>query len=436
MRRKIEKYLAKIRGCEPDDIEPAEDGRYEFYGDFDGVLAAVRGSEPPSTDGKKKISSSDRRAAIAKKGTSNGLPMPYYHYTPYMPPPGMYPHHPMMGHILHNRSHPFTPWANPADRDTRPPTPPAARAGSGVGTPLPALDDPAPYGEGNLSTVKKTVFDYSFGSPQPRSSSPVPMSIQGMTPPLSCLKDIFATPGPLELLRRSPDVGMSLNKSLFTDGSSSLTPFAKTPGPKDQSPIKPIRISMTGENDNSTLILNMRLGGQVGISPLQKRSSQPFVFSDEGTFQKESTSEFVDSDQQMMPPPAFSRPKEVLSSRKSSQSDDMFSMSLDSSEQTPRPISQTLSPKLTGSITKSNHVVKHLAATPSTAATVEQSFWSDQIDMSPVPTLSPFQTPSVGIKTEHDGIVSHGESTKKVRPCDSVDACHPSKRRKEDLSNQ
>ena len=443
MRRKMEKYLANLQGCDADDIEPAEDGRYEFYGDFDGVLAAVRGKEPPSTEGKKKLTSSERKAANAIKGNNTGLPMPYYHYTPYMPPPGMYPHHPMMGHILHNRNLPFTPWANgPAERERsanpRPSSPSAAHANLIDGTPLPALDDPVPYADGNLSTVKKSVFDYSFGSPQPRGSSPAPMSIQGMTPPLSCLKDIFATPGPLDLLRRSPDVGMSLNKSLFTDGSSTLTPFSKTPVPKDQSPMKPIRISMGGDNDNSTVVMNMRLGGQVGISPLHKRTGQRFVFSEDGTFQKESSPEPVDSDQAMMPPPASSRHKEILSSRKTSQTEDMFGMSLDSSARTPMPISQndSLSPKLVGSVTSSSRIIKHLAATPSTAATVEQSFWSDQLDMSPVPTLSPFQTPSVGIKTDHDAIVSHGESTKKVRQCDAADASHPSKRRKEDLSNQ
>lgn len=446
MRRKIEKYLAKIRGVEPDDIEPTEDGRYEFYGDFEGVLAAVRGKEPPSTDGKKKITSSERRAANATKMNNNGLPMPYYHYTPYMPPPGMYPHHPMMGHILHNRNHPFTPWANgPAERERsanpRPSSPRAALPNSSVSTPLPALDDPVSYTESNLSTVKKSVFDYSFGSPQPRnSSSPAPMSIQGMTPPLSCLKDIFATPGPLDLFRRSPDVGMSLNKSLFTDGSSSLTPFSKTPVPKDQSPMKPIRIRMSGDDDNSKVVLNMRLGGHVGISPLQKRTGDRFVFSEERSFHKDKGPASNESDKEMMPPPASSRPsrdREVVSSQKVNQSEDMFGMSLDSTARTPRLLTQDdLSPKMVHSATNKNHVIKHLAATPSTAATVEQSFWSDQLDMSPVPTLSPFQTPSVGIKTDHEAIVSHDASTKKARPCDTVDASPSSKRRREEHFNQ
>ena len=44
MRRKIDKYLAEKQKCSENEIRMLDDGRYDFMGDVDGVLAAVRGS--------------------------------------------------------------------------------------------------------------------------------------------------------------------------------------------------------------------------------------------------------------------------------------------------------------------------------------------------------------------------------------------------------
>jgi hypothetical protein len=43
MRRKIERYLAKKQGVDEANIKYTEDGRFDFMGDLEGVLAAVRG---------------------------------------------------------------------------------------------------------------------------------------------------------------------------------------------------------------------------------------------------------------------------------------------------------------------------------------------------------------------------------------------------------
>ena len=45
MRRKIEKYLAKKQGVDQANICYTEDGRFDFMGDLEGVLAAVRGKD-------------------------------------------------------------------------------------------------------------------------------------------------------------------------------------------------------------------------------------------------------------------------------------------------------------------------------------------------------------------------------------------------------
>ena len=47
MKRKIEKYLAKKQAVDVANIRFTEDGRFDFMGDLDGVLAAVRGKEGP-----------------------------------------------------------------------------------------------------------------------------------------------------------------------------------------------------------------------------------------------------------------------------------------------------------------------------------------------------------------------------------------------------
>ena len=43
MKRKIEKYLAQKQGVPESEIRLTEDGRYDFMGDLEGILVAVRG---------------------------------------------------------------------------------------------------------------------------------------------------------------------------------------------------------------------------------------------------------------------------------------------------------------------------------------------------------------------------------------------------------
>uniref|UniRef100_A0A7S1B5E6 Uncharacterized protein n=1 Tax=Corethron hystrix TaxID=216773 RepID=A0A7S1B5E6_9STRA len=71
MRRKIEKYLAKKQGCDESHIRYLEDGRFDFMGDIDGVLASVRGK-----DGSGRRSKGDRRPKKARKKKTEKVPIP------------------------------------------------------------------------------------------------------------------------------------------------------------------------------------------------------------------------------------------------------------------------------------------------------------------------------------------------------------------------
>lgn len=62
MRRKIEKYLARKQNCDESNIRYTDDGRFDFMGDVEGVLSAVRGKDRSgrSRSASKTPTSSDR----------------------------------------------------------------------------------------------------------------------------------------------------------------------------------------------------------------------------------------------------------------------------------------------------------------------------------------------------------------------------------------
>lgn len=67
MRRKIDKYLAKKQNCSEATIRLLEDGRYDFMGDFEGVLNAVRGSGPAR---RKSVGSAKKSATKSRPAKS------------------------------------------------------------------------------------------------------------------------------------------------------------------------------------------------------------------------------------------------------------------------------------------------------------------------------------------------------------------------------
>lgn len=375
MRRKIEKFLARKRGVDDGTIEPAEDGRYDFMGDLEGVLAAVRGNDPDSSTKKKpksatrggiSIGSANRSGGNSARSSISGLqlqqqqqqanlPMPSYypHYTPYgmgmyPPPMGQHPHMMAAAQQRQNNNTYNTPWAQQQPLKVAPPTPLQGLQNVALSTPA-AAGGPEPC----LSTAHKSVFDLNF-SPPPKMSSPGGTgggsSIQGMTPPLSCLKDIFATPGapsssPSNKQMLSSPNDESLNKSLFADHSSVLTPF------NDKSTsTTPIRFRMTAcENATNAA---MRLGNRVSVSPM---TSQHDAFLLEMENDDDDDDDVVEDTLTMPPPPQFT-PGLVASLQKHSHDHDDDDKLL-------------------------------FATTPSTAAT--SSFWGDDSTCG----LSPFRTP-------------------------------------------
>jgi hypothetical protein len=88
MRRKIEKYIAKKQGVDESNIRYTDDGRFDFAGDIDGVLAAVRGKE-----GSRRGKSTGKRNKPRKKNET-------IHHA-HVPSMGHFPsmhHHPAMIH--------------------------------------------------------------------------------------------------------------------------------------------------------------------------------------------------------------------------------------------------------------------------------------------------------------------------------------------------
>ena len=67
MRRKIEKYLARQQGVEEGKIRYLDDGRFDFMGNLEGVLAAVRGKDGSGRSKRKSVETK-------KKGLGNMLP--------------------------------------------------------------------------------------------------------------------------------------------------------------------------------------------------------------------------------------------------------------------------------------------------------------------------------------------------------------------------
>ena len=63
MKRKIEKYLARSQNCDESSIRYLDENRFDFSGDLDGVLYAVRDAEGSSARRGGDRSTSDRKAS-------------------------------------------------------------------------------------------------------------------------------------------------------------------------------------------------------------------------------------------------------------------------------------------------------------------------------------------------------------------------------------
>jgi hypothetical protein len=442
MRRKIEKFIAKKRGVDESAVEPAEDGRYDILGDFEGALAAVRGKDPvtchsagskssnitEASEDNQHHNSMEDSSSDARRTHRRPVHIPYhYHYTPYGRPPSSNNNKASGGAVLyHPNRNPYTPWANnnstPKGRADNGASPSPLTGLQNVSLHTPAAGDEVhrtnpSFTESCLSTARKSIFDNHGDADEDdmdddgmRSShhtkhtlgrmvnnhhnSPNQMlSIQGMTPPMSCLKDIFATPMPTDdLIQFSREEADSLNKSLFAAASdtttANLTPFCQTPAAgskktkqQETNDAKTICIHML--QDNSQLIANMQLCHRVTISPLFRIAAtnndtdqESMTFGQRHQLDLPKLQERDDEDKVTMPPPTVPRDGPNMSNKNND--DDAFDMVMDSLTPRHHMTSPTLRYPKDDPFASSSKLLKQLSGTtPSTVATTEQtSFWS------------------------------------------------------------
>lgn len=372
MRRKIEKYLAQKAGVDESQIEPAEDGRYAFKGDFEGVLAAVRGKDGHSGPlrGSSRIMSSDSRRTSYESScdstSANGsaqrnasLPLSSNYYYPPPPPynlgsfPGLYP--PPMGKENAGSCLYLPPpyW---------PPHNPMAAA--------PHRSPKANF----LLSAKKSIFDSPPKHNVKSSSATTP-------PPMSDLKNTFATPlATNNETDLSHDEAMCLNKTLFSEAVMS-TPFLCPPKP---SVAEPILISIGCDERTKNYLSSensLQLSSRVSISPIYRDAGKASFFDDDEELSKSVIAVMQRDDKEIMPPPTTAARVRKASAGSAL---DFATPNLDSNSFTPFD---------------SCKMAKHLTATPSTTQTTaldDTSFWNDDSHeyngMSPVP-LSPFNSP-------------------------------------------
>lgn len=372
MRRKIEKYLAQKAGVDETQIIPTEDGRYDFKGDFEGVLEAVRGKDGHSGNlrGANRIMNSGSRSARSSMSSTfstakstqdenshrKSLPvLGYYH--------PQYPIHPAYGNNMFYGQPPV-----PVGKENVYPPPywpPPRKTGS----------------SNNVKRPEKSIYD----SP-PKLTFHAPPEAAPLTPagPMSDLKDTFATPlASNSETHFSLEDAMDLNKTLFAEAVMN-TPFFSTK-PKGNK-VEAIHFTIGDDKKiKDYKKCGLKINNRVSVSPLSRDACK--VECDDDLSKCVLTNMHEELDKEIMPPPTAARvriaPLSMTSCRKSTCVD---------SVQTPMPV-HSLTPF------DSCSMVKQLT-TPSTAATAtleDTSFWNDDYNgMSPVQLSCspPFHSPN------------------------------------------
>lgn len=372
MRRKIEKYLAQKAGVDESQIIPTDDGRYDFKGDFEGVLEAVRGKDGHSGNlrGANRIMNSGTRSArssmsstvSAVKSLQDGnsqrksVPVLGYYHT-------QYPLHPAYGaNMFYGQPH------VPIGKENVYPPP---------YWPPPRKTELSHF----VKCTEKSIYD----SP-PKLSFNVPPQEAPLTPagPMSDLKDTFATP-----LASNSDThfsledAMDLNKTLFAEAVMT-TPFFNATVKGDK--VEAIHFVIGDDKKlKDYKKCGMKLNNRVSVSPLSRDACK--LEGDEELSKCVLTNMNEELDKEIMPPPTATRvriaPHSMTSSRKSTCADSI---------QTPMPV-HSLTPF------DSCGMIKQLT-TPSTTATAtleDTSFWNDDYNgMSPVDLSCspPFHSPN------------------------------------------
>jgi hypothetical protein len=455
MRRKIEKFLAKKQGCDESNIRYTEDGRFDFMGDLEGVLNAVRGKD--AGKGKTK---GDRKSGKkpAKKGRKDdnkmghmGMPM---HYMPYgMPPPphGYAPYPPhmppdmMMSHGKENMMMYPPPYGMPEPPKAPPSEPAAAKADGNVPlAPKPTTDKSmpmfspwksatkednvmSPFIQMNItpgpSTSTKRDFrsacmsssrKFMFDSPKPLGSnlgismgSPVSgLNINGMTP-LSNLKGTFSTPYASGMFSEfSHEDNFSLNKALFADedGRPSAKKAPKSQTPKPKTP-KQMRFSFGGRSEVYTNPIPDMQYNRVSISPLSCRKKGSPLNTTASTCDSTLADTTMSSIKEKMPPQSASRTIHFAEER-----DDMQPESGSKIHRFMPSITQLSTPrKRDADDSRDLAAPSPFDATLTPINSYDQSNWGYQLGFSPqAASMTPCKSPAMplSVKKERSGALA------------------------------
>jgi hypothetical protein len=268
MKRKIEKYLAKKQGIELSKVQLGEDGRFDFLGDLEGVLNAVRGKEPGirtrrSSEKKAKKPGKKRREGFMIGAPSHPGHMPLRH-----PPHPMFMQYPYM-HGMHPGSMPLPhpsiglppnvkpkesnegphmyAKTGPADKENQPAVANGVLPNERQASSIFAYSPRKEHDAGGMTSMSSPFFDATPGSAMKSSMvdfsnryfdhSPSKGTEGTSMTPLSTgttLRDAFvATPidGDEGLYYPRLDGAEELNKSLFGEDAS-LESILKTPNAK------------------------------------------------------------------------------------------------------------------------------------------------------------------------------------------------------------
>eukprot|EP00529_Nitzschia_sp_RCC80_P005226 CAMPEP_0113486984 /NCGR_PEP_ID=MMETSP0014_2-20120614/25278_1 /TAXON_ID=2857 /ORGANISM="Nitzschia sp." /LENGTH=991 /DNA_ID=CAMNT_0000380673 /DNA_START=28 /DNA_END=3003 /DNA_ORIENTATION=+ /assembly_acc=CAM_ASM_000159 len=309
MRRKIEKFLARKQNVEENNIRLTPDGRYDFMGDLEGVLNAVRGKDPTLKSSKKSTGRKPKRDSSMKKMAKEqqkmnqmsmsmgympyGMPPPYaaMHmypapdgtYMPY-PPPMAYGKPPVTGEKENIKNVHLAPRSAPQKDEKTERT--AASATTTQEQPQKGSDPVATF----LNSASKA-FTHTpkamapLGGMRLNSPSMHDLNMRGMTP-LSTVRGTFGpsyydSAGVFSEL--SPEENINLNKALFAEEDGRNKDNAtNTTKPRTPLEMKFAIGSAKKERVERSSFMGNLGGSRVSISPLVKESHQHSTSTREG----------------------------------------------------------------------------------------------------------------------------------------------------------
>lgn len=443
MRRKIEKFLCKKQNCDEANIRYTEDGKFDFMGDLDGVLAAVRdnegckrgrGSGGGSSKGKRPKKKTNPTASTVKQYVNPPIGMPYGHH------PGHYammmPHsHPMVSSSTGANKENVKPAAKPQDSQ-KAPVPLNVKSSTAThpfgfspghktdATSMSPFFGATTPGSGMMKTDFASYFTGSgkkplFHSPG-RAGTHSPL--RGMTPLSTLMERGVTTPFAGDSMNLfSPNMdNEDINKALFGNDTVLKTPKAKTP--------LQMRFRIGSANTEESASLTDEHFRKVSVTPISffpssdKKSPTALTLFEADPFQVESSDAASGrrvgkvslspsttlphplgtpvlsssknpalTDQEKMPPPSVSLIERIqLSTTKKSTS---FAADKTTSPRNVTQDEEECKRNIPGaSPFGASSIMKELP-TPS-RNDADSSFWTEQFGFSPAnSTLTPFKSP-------------------------------------------